>query len=147
MVQLLKFHLHRAQQKLKAHADKRRADRVFKVDQWVYLKLQPHRQVTVKQGKYHKLTPKYYGSFKILAKVGQVAYKLLLPATLQIHHVFHISQLKLYKGPIPNAIAILPVFNSQVYVLIQWSNSLANDATWDLHSDIAKHFPDFPINY
>ncbi|GJX78910.1 retrotransposable element Tf2 [Tanacetum coccineum] len=153
MVQLLKFHLHRAQQKMKAQADKRRTDRVFEVDHWVYLKLQSHKQVNVRQGKYHKLTPKYNGPFKIIAKVGQVAYKLLLPATSQIHPMFYISQLKLYKGPIPNAIATLPVCNSQgeliqqpvkvldrrlgkvgnsaaVYVLIQWSNSYVNNATW-----------------
>nr|GEX39494.1 zinc finger, CCHC-type [Tanacetum cinerariifolium] len=72
-----------------------------------------HKQVTMRQERCNKLTPKYYGPFQILAKVGQVAYKLLLPATSQIHLVFHISQLKLYKGPLPNATAILPVCDPQ----------------------------------
>nr|GEW19501.1 zinc finger, CCHC-type [Tanacetum cinerariifolium] len=49
---------------------------------------------------------------KILAKVGQVAYKLL-SATSQIRLVFHISQLNLYKVPLPNATAILPVCDPQ----------------------------------
>ncbi|GKE62836.1 retrotransposable element Tf2 [Tanacetum coccineum] len=139
MVKLLKFHLQRAQQNMKVLADKKRIDRVFEVNQW------------------------------ILAKVVQVAYKLLLPATSQIHPVFHISQLKLYKGPLPNATAIHPVCDPQgemtkqpmkvldrrlgkvsnsavVYILIQWTNTSEADATWELHNDIVKCFPDFPIN-
>ncbi|GJV76184.1 putative mitochondrial protein, partial [Tanacetum coccineum] len=108
-----KFHLQRAQNKIKVQADKKRTDRVFELDQWVYLKLQPHRQVTMRQRKYNKLSPKFFGLFKIIAKVGQVAYKLLLPSTSQIHPVFHISQLKLYKGPILNVVPTLPVCNPQ----------------------------------
>ncbi|GKC45021.1 retrotransposable element Tf2 [Tanacetum coccineum] len=117
MVQMLKFHLQRAQQKIKVHADKKRNDRLFEVNQCVYLKLQPHRQVTMRQGKYNKLTPKYYGPFQIISKVGQVAYKLLLHANSQIHLVFYNSQLKLYKGPLPNAMATLPVYDPQGEVL------------------------------
>ncbi|GKB74313.1 reverse transcriptase, partial [Tanacetum coccineum] len=36
--------------------------------------------------------------------------------------------------------------SAAIYVLIQWSNSSKADATWELHSDIVKRFPDFPIN-
>ena len=168
-VRLLKFHLHRAQQKMKINADKHRTERDFDVGQWVYVKLQPHRQVTLRQSKYNKLVPKYYGPFQISEKVGKVAYKLLLPATSQIHPTFHISQLKLFKGPLPNASGVLPVCNQQgevlqeplrvlerrlgkvgnkaaVYVLIQWTNGEESDATWELHSDIVKRFPEFKVD-
>nr|GEY52201.1 retrotransposable element Tf2 [Tanacetum cinerariifolium] len=49
IVQLLKFHLQRVQQKMKVTADNRMTYRVFKIGQWVYLKLQPRRQVTVRK--------------------------------------------------------------------------------------------------
>lgn len=168
-LQLLKFHMERAQQRMKVVADASRTDREFEVGQWVLLKLQPHRQVIVRTGKYNKLNPKYYGPFQIIQRIGKVAYKLELPLTSQIHPVFHISQLKKYKGPTPNTTSVLPQLNSegelesvpveildrrlgkvgssaQVFVLVKWSNGTMEDATWELHNDLIKRFPEFDIN-
>lgn len=45
-IKLLQFHLKRAQDRMQSLANRQRTDREFKVGMWVYLKLQPHRQVT-----------------------------------------------------------------------------------------------------
>jgi hypothetical protein len=42
-----------------------------------------------------KLSPRYIGSFPILEKCGNVAYKLELPPSFaRVHNIFHVSQLK-----------------------------------------------------
>ncbi|GKC84187.1 putative mitochondrial protein [Tanacetum coccineum] len=91
-----------AQNRMKQQADKGRSERQFEEGDWVLLKLQPHGQVTVRVDKQHKFSPKYYGPFKVLSKVGQVAYKLELNSQAQIHNVFHVSQLKGYRGEAPS---------------------------------------------
>ena len=56
----------------------------------------PKRGV-VRFGKRGKLSPRFIGPFKILDKVGTVAYRLALsPSMSGVHEVFHVSMLRRY---------------------------------------------------
>ncbi|GJZ91471.1 putative reverse transcriptase domain-containing protein [Tanacetum coccineum] len=66
----------------------------FEVGDRVMLKVSPWKGV-VRFGKRGKLNPRYVRPFRVLAKVGKVAYKLELPQELsRVHHTFHVSNLK-----------------------------------------------------
>ncbi|GKB42663.1 putative reverse transcriptase domain, ribonuclease H-like domain, aspartic peptidase domain protein, partial [Tanacetum coccineum] len=83
-----------ARSRQKSYADKRLKPLEFKVGDMVLLKVSPWKGV-VCFGKRGKLSPCYIGPFKILARVGPVAYTLELPEELKgIHSTFHVSNLK-----------------------------------------------------
>ena len=60
----------------------------------VYLRLQPYRQSLLNKKGAKKLKPCFYGPYRVVKKVGEVAYKLELPQESKIHNVFHVSNLK-----------------------------------------------------
>lgn len=60
----------------------------------VYLMLQPYRQSTLRKSGVEKLKPRYYGPFKVIRRVGKVAYELDLLTGSRVHNVFHVSRLE-----------------------------------------------------
>ena len=83
-----------AQTRHKSYADDKQRDLTFSVDDYVYLKVSPMREIRRFNVK-GKLAPRYIGPFKVLERKGEVSYRLELPTNLfGVHDVFHISQLK-----------------------------------------------------
>lgn len=151
---------------MKQYEDKHRSERKLEVGDWVYLKLQPYRQVTVAGLRNQKLSPKYYGPFEVIQKIGMVAYKLNLPPSLTIHPVFHISQLKKKVGSNQPIHPMLPLLGPGIVlqpspelvlakrmvkrrnattpqVLVKWYNQPEKDATWEDYDHMAKEFSEF----
>ncbi|GJV66475.1 putative reverse transcriptase domain-containing protein [Tanacetum coccineum] len=83
-----------ARDRQKSYADVRRKPLEFQVGGKVMLKVSPWKGV-IRFGKRGKLNPRYIGPFKVLTKVGAVAYRLELPQQLsRVHSTFHVSNLK-----------------------------------------------------
>jgi hypothetical protein len=170
MLQHLQHNLMQAQKKMKKHADMHRTPRVFQVGDMVYLKVQPHRETALGQGNSLKLSSRFYGPFRVTHKVGQSAYKLLLPDGAQIHNVFHVNQLKKHIGKraVPNKnlplltddgkIKFFPVAVLQRRLvprregeydvpvpqwLIRWEGLPEAEATWEDAYFIQQTFPTF----
>ena len=157
----LRQHLTHSQQQMKQFVDKHRQDRHFQVGNLVLVKLQPYRQSTTAHRVNSKLCKCFFDPFPVMAKVGSVAYTLQLPHTSRIHPTFHVSQLKLFKGTIPPNITTLPDYSLhnqplllpisilviRIYssrgrpvkqVLVQWSHSPPEDATWENWFEFCK---------
>jgi hypothetical protein len=83
-----------AQSRQKSYADKKREEVSFSPGDFAYLKVSPiwgTRRFQV----HGKLAPRYIGPYKVLKRVGVVAYRLELPEEMSnIHPVFHASQLR-----------------------------------------------------
>lgn len=77
--------------RMKQAADKHRTELPFEVGDLVYLQLQPYRQLSVASRRSQKPARRYFGPFKVLWRIGTVAYELDLLAMAKIHPVFHVS--------------------------------------------------------
>ncbi|XP_024314628.1 uncharacterized protein LOC112270762 [Brachypodium distachyon] len=166
MLQLVRQHLDRARQRMKHQADKKRSERTFSIDDWVFLKLQPYVQTLVDNRANHKLAFRYFGPFQVQERIGEVAYKLQLPARNRVHPVFHVSLLRPASPPTEPVEATLPedlaIFPLQVteeilahhtiqrgaasvqQVQVKWSELPPDLATWEDQAELRRRFPAAP---
>ncbi|GJY76621.1 putative reverse transcriptase domain-containing protein, partial [Tanacetum coccineum] len=149
----------------RSYADKRCKPLDFQVGDKVMLKVSPWKGV-IRFGKRGKLNPRYIGPFKILAKVGTVAYRLELPEKLsRVHSTFHVSNLKKCLSDEPLAIPLdeihvddklnfieepIKIMDREVKRLKQsripivkvcWNSRRGPEYTWEREDQMQKKYP------
>ncbi|GJY42979.1 hypothetical protein Tco_0431192 [Tanacetum coccineum] len=90
----IRLRLQAVRDRQRSYANVRRKPLEFQVGDRFMLKVSPRKGV-IRFGKRGKFNPRYIGPFKILERIGPVAYKLELPEELSnVHSIFHLSNLK-----------------------------------------------------
>ncbi|XP_054821761.1 uncharacterized protein LOC129320365 [Prosopis cineraria] len=162
---MVKYHLNRAVNRMKQKADLHRSDREFEEGQWVFLKLQPYRQISTASRSSQKLAPRYFGPYRICKKIGPVAYELELPPKSRVHSTLHVSLLKLCTDPSvkqqhppidwpesPSDLIPDKILNEQrgrrkgriiTEVLVKWKNLPDEEASWISLFQLQKQHPSF----
>ncbi|GKA48938.1 putative reverse transcriptase domain-containing protein [Tanacetum coccineum] len=166
----IKKQIQAARDRQKSYAGRRRKPLEFEVGDKVMLKVSPWKGV-ICFGKRGKLNPRYIGPFKILAKVGTLAYRLELPEQLsQVYSTFHVSNLK--KCLIDEPLAILldeiqiddklnfieelvKIMDREVKRLKQshipivkvcWNSRRGPEFTWEREDQMKKKYPHLFVN-
>ncbi|KAK8933261.1 hypothetical protein KSP39_PZI015836 [Platanthera zijinensis] len=94
-VRLIRDRMLEAQSRQAKYYDARHRQVEFQVGDRVFLKIQPMHRVSRVRGRRKKLSPRYMGPYRILERIGPLAYMLELPPELAaLHDVFHISSLR-----------------------------------------------------
>lgn len=150
----LRENIQHAQNQQKLYADQHCVERVFEVGDMVYVQLQPYKQYTLKKSGAEKLKPWFYGPFRVIRRVGEVAYELKLLEDSKVHNVFHVSCLKKALGrnvvpctelsPLDEEGKWILILESILEVhertlrrrvikeyLVKWKNFPLEDATWE----------------
>ncbi|GKC53839.1 putative reverse transcriptase domain-containing protein, partial [Tanacetum coccineum] len=140
---LIKNRLLTAHSRQKSYADRRLKPLEFEVGYMVLLKVSPWKGA-MRFGKRGKLGPCYIGPFKIVARVGPVAYTLELPEELKgIHSTFHVSNLK-------KCLAEVEIIDKEVkrlkqsripIVKVYYNSQKGLEFTWEREDQIKKKYP------
>ena len=96
-----------AQARQKCFADEKRREATLSIGQYVKLST---KHIAYRAKGTPKLHPKFIGPFQVTDRIGQTAYKILLPQEMRIHNVFHVSLLQPWKhsgGPAPTQVLLV----------------------------------------
>ncbi|GKF01304.1 putative reverse transcriptase domain-containing protein [Tanacetum coccineum] len=161
----MKQRIQAARDRQKSYANLKRKPMEFQVGDRVMLKVSPWKGV-VRFGKRGKLNPRYIGPFKVLEKVGSVAYKLELPQELsRVHNTFHVSNLKKCYSDEPLAVPLeglhiddklqfveepVEIMEREIkrlkqsripLVKVRWNSRRGPEFTWEREDSFKKKYP------
>ncbi|GJX25886.1 putative reverse transcriptase domain-containing protein [Tanacetum coccineum] len=161
----IKQRIQTARDRQKSYADLKRKPMEFQVGDKVMLKVSPWKGV-VRFGKRGKLNPRYVRPFKVLKKVGAVAYKFELPQELsRVHNTFHVSNLKKCYSDDPLVVPLeglqvddklhfveepVEIMDREVkklrqscvpIVKIRWNSRRGPEFTWERENQFKKKYP------
>ncbi|GJY99783.1 putative reverse transcriptase domain-containing protein [Tanacetum coccineum] len=136
----IKDRLKDARDRQKSYADERRNPLEFSVGDYVFLKMLPWKGV-VRFKKKGKLAPRFVGPFKIIEKVGPVAYMLDLPEELDGVH--DISKLNFMEGPVKNLERdFKKLKRSRIAIVeIRWNSKRGPEFTWEREDQMKLKYP------
>jgi hypothetical protein len=163
MIKEMRDQLLKAQDQMRVQANKHRREVEYQVGDMVYLKIQPYKLQKLAKRFNQKLSPRYYGPYEILERVGAVAYRLKLPEDSRVHPVFHASLLKkaitagVETQPLPDCmneswqLELGPEEardtrvneNGELEVLVKWQGLPEFENSWELASRMRQEFPEF----
>jgi hypothetical protein len=98
ILRTLKENLVMAQNRMQHQADQGHSEHESTKGDHVFLHLQPYKNTSLKYQHYYKFTPKLYGPYRIIKRVGPVAYQLEFHSQSKLHPGFHVSFLKKVLG-------------------------------------------------
>ncbi|GJV25903.1 putative reverse transcriptase domain-containing protein [Tanacetum coccineum] len=134
----IKQRMQAARDRQKSYADLKRKPMEFQVGDKVMLKVSPWKGV-VRFGKRGKLNPRYVGPFKVIERVGEVAYKLELPEELsRVHNTFHVSNLKKCHADEPLAV---PLDGLHLDDKLHFVEEPLEIFTWEREDQFKKKYP------
>jgi hypothetical protein len=132
----------------------------FQVGEWVWLRLQHREAAGITPLKQSKLFPRFFGPYQVIDWIGEVAYRLQLPAWARIHDVFHVALLKKFEGNPPSSVVPLPVMRQgrllpvplkivkawlnrgSWEILVSWKDRPSSETTWEKVDIFKLSYPD-----
>ncbi|GKD30058.1 hypothetical protein Tco_1240836 [Tanacetum coccineum] len=124
-----------ARDRQKSYADLKSKPMEFQVGDKVILKVSPWKGV-VRFGKRGKLNPRYVGPFKVIERVGEVAYKLELREELsRVHNTFH-EPVEIVGREVKR------LKRSRILLVeVRWNSKRGPEFTWECEDQFKKKYP------
>ena len=113
-----------------------------------------------------KFSPRFIGPYKVILKVGPVAYRLALPPELEkVHNIFHVSMLRRYRSNPSHVVSsdtiefhpnltyeeetveilareVKELRNKRIpLVKVLWRNHKTEEATWEIEETMRQQYP------